>query len=268
MATRAIAKRSRTGLFGRPRTCFVDERPVLAYGLVPDAILVFQEASRCPRPEPLDAPEPFQFRSLQVEVVRALTPVVVARTAHVEASEFDVWTEPFSLPAVHRRWMRRLPQTPLMAACVTLTVLSATSLATELDKVPTAAQSVSHREDLRLPNAAPMEPRGSLVGFADLLRAAWSSGGTAAAELVEVATAGGEVVEVEAGFGVVELAVPSDADVWIDGGARGVVQGTSIFTLSAGDHFIDVRSEGRIESKDIDVADGESIHLSFGAVDR
>lgn len=82
-------------------------------------------------------------------------------------------------------------------------------------------------------------------------------------ELAEVSTESGEMVQVEAGFGVVEIAADGDVDVWIDGGARGVVQQSGHFTLPAGEHVIHVRASGFREQRVVDINDGEAVQLLF-----
>ncbi len=84
-----------------------------------------------------------------------------------------------------------------------------------------------------------------------------------APELAEVTTASGAMVEVAEGFGVVEIAVSADADVWIDGGSRGVVQQEGRFTLEAGDYEVVVRSGGVLHEDLVRVVDGQATVLDF-----
>ncbi|GDX79051.1 hypothetical protein LBMAG42_08620 [Deltaproteobacteria bacterium] len=116
---------------------------------------------------------------------------------------------------------------------------------------------------LRAPRGAAAQDRGAMSALSGLFRN-FLSAPREPVELQEVGTPAGEMVAVEPGFGVLEIVVDRDSDVWIDGGPRGVVQGSGLFTLPSGDHDVEVRAGGELESRQIDVADGEAVRLDLG----
>jgi hypothetical protein len=71
------------------------------------------------------------------------------------------------------------------------------------------------------------------------------------------------MVEVEPGFGVVELVVTDDTNVWIDGGPRGVVQGEGRFTVPVGEHTIELDSAGFLDRRDIRVTEGTAVSIDL-----
>ncbi len=84
-------------------------------------------------------------------------------------------------------------------------------------------------------------------------------------ELAEVNTEGGEMVEVAPGYGVIEITTSVDADLWIDGGPRGVVQGAGLFTLPVGEYEIALRVGGEVFQETVEVKDGRSVRLDYSA---
>lgn len=116
---------------------------------------------------------------------------------------------------------------------------------------------------LRAPRAAAGAEGGPMRALSGFFRD-FLSAHRAPVELQEVGTPAGDMVAVEPGFGVLEIVVDRDSDVWIDGGPRGVVQGSGLFTLPTGDHDVEVRTGGELESRQIDVADGEAVRLDLG----
>ena len=102
---------------------------------------------------------------------------------------------------------------------------------------------------------------GPLRAFADLLGEIWTP--SAPAELQEVATPSGEMVELASGHGVVEVVIDGDADVWIDGAPRGVVQQSGLFSLPTGDHEFELRVGSSRELRTVAVDEGAAVRLEL-----
>ncbi len=298
-----LGRQSR-GLVGAPaRQWLVPLDAPVASGLVPEAIAAFLDASR-PRSSdgllnvPAKGPglrdvvsyfEPDDPRLDFFDVVDGPVAEALADMPALEAP--DEGAEPAADPGARMGIVRTLPmprrvmpmagaivaapaprRRPRLAGQVPL-ALGLTGVLTAalgggilLRDVIAAGPGVSSRPST---GAANRENRpvasasGLLAGLTGLFED-YLLGSPDAVELQEVGTEAGEMVAVAPGFGVLELVVEHDADVWIDGGPRGFVQGSGLFTLPTGDHDVEVRIGGGVESRSVEVAEGESVRLDLG----
>lgn len=120
---------------------------------------------------------------------------------------------------------------------------------------PSAPEEETRLRASRPPSAP--EALGPLARLQGLARGLW--GPAAPPSTTEVTTPSGEMVATTPGHGVLELVVEGDADVWIDGSPRGVVQASGLFTLPAGQHEIELRVNGVRALRTVDVGDQQAV---------
>lgn len=235
-AARPVADALQFPILGRPQ---VSSAPVSVRGVLPATV-----DSPAIRPEPTLALDP-RVRTMPFRLELRTPPAPKPPPRRVPES--------FRAPR-RSTWPPRL-----MAASLAFTAMVVLLVGVGLTQL--APDKSGHSAGRAGPRAV-VRPSG-VADVGGLLRDAFAGFMQDRTPAIEVSTGAGAVVEVEEGFGVVEIATDANLDVWIDDAPFGVVMGAGTFTVDVGDHVVEVRRNGFRARRDVSVEHGRASQMSF-----